>query len=197
MAKIMEDRRQKIINTAKSIFSEKGFSGTGLREIAMGAGVSTGNIYNYFKNKDEIFDACLDPATVMESFPDFSTLINDHFPHNLHTIIESMNRVVEDNLEEYRLIFFDIIERGGKNTNLLIESLVNLGKIVFDQGVKDKFVGKTIRHLDYEFLNRVFLITTVTYFLLSKILPAAGDPRYNEKEVAAQISDIIIKGIAL
>ncbi len=193
----MEDRRQKIIDSAKSIFSEKGFSGAGLREIAENAEVSTGNIYNYFKNKEEIFNACLDPAALIENFPDFSTLINDHFPDNLNTILRAINTVVEDNIEEYRLLFIDIIELGGRNTNRLIESLLNIGKIVFDKGVQDKFVGKTIRELDYEFLNRVFVISTVTYFLVSKILPAARDDRYSSEEVAAQLSDIIIKGIAL
>ncbi len=191
----MEDRRQHIIDKAKTIFSEKGFSGTGLREIAEKAGVSTGNIYNYFKNKEEIFNACLNPATLLDSFPDFSSLIDAKFPESLDTIILTMNQVVEQNIEEYRLLFIDLIELGGTNTNLLLQSLLDYGKIIFDQRVKDSFVGQSIRSLDYDFFNRVFVISTVSYFLISKILPAAKDDRYNDKEAARLLADVIIRGV--
>lgn len=191
----MENRKQHIIDKAKTIFSEKGFSGTGLREIAEKAGVSTGNIYNYFKNKEEIFNACLNPTTLLESFPDFSSLVDAQFPESLDTIILTMNKVVEDNIEEYRLLFIDLIELGGANTNLLIQSLLNYGKIIFDKSVKDTFVGKSIRPLDYDFFNRVFVISTVSYFLISKILPAAKDERYNDEEAARLLADVIIRGV--
>ena len=82
-------KRVAILDAALEVFSQKGFQSTKIIEVARIANVADGTIYLYFKNKDEIFDACLDPAEVMESFPDFSTLINDHFPENLKTIVET------------------------------------------------------------------------------------------------------------
>jgi len=52
-------RKDKIVNSARSLFSRQGFSATGLRHIAEKAGVSLGNIYNHFRNKDELFEAVL------------------------------------------------------------------------------------------------------------------------------------------
>lgn len=44
-----------ILLSAKKEFLEKGFRGASLRNIAKQAGVTTGAIYGYFKDKDEIF----------------------------------------------------------------------------------------------------------------------------------------------
>lgn len=44
-----------ILNCAKNEFLEKGFKDASLRNIAKKAGVTTGAIYGYFKDKDDIF----------------------------------------------------------------------------------------------------------------------------------------------
>lgn len=44
-----------ILNSAKAEFLQKGFKDASLRNIAKQAGVTTGAIYGYFKDKDEIF----------------------------------------------------------------------------------------------------------------------------------------------
>ena len=49
--------REKILNAAKQEFLEKGFAGTNVRAAAQRAGVTTGALYNLFKNKDGIFEA--------------------------------------------------------------------------------------------------------------------------------------------
>ena len=49
--------REKILNAAKREFLEKGFAGTNVRAGAQRAGVTTGALYNLFKNKDGIFEA--------------------------------------------------------------------------------------------------------------------------------------------
>lgn len=49
--------REKILVAAKREFLEKGFAGTNVRAVAQYAGVTTGALYNLFKNKDGIFEA--------------------------------------------------------------------------------------------------------------------------------------------
>lgn len=53
-------RRVEILRAAARIFRERGFAGTGMREIAVAAGLSPGNLYHYFRGKDEILFFCQD-----------------------------------------------------------------------------------------------------------------------------------------
>jgi TetR/AcrR family fatty acid metabolism transcriptional regulator len=48
-------RRESIIQAAIEVFSKKGFQAAGISEIAQRAGVADGTIYQYFKNKEDLF----------------------------------------------------------------------------------------------------------------------------------------------
>ncbi|RLL63593.1 TetR/AcrR family transcriptional regulator [Paenirhodobacter hankyongi] len=49
------DMRESLLETAVEMFSEKGFSGTSIRDIAREHGVSLSNIYYYFSNKEGLW----------------------------------------------------------------------------------------------------------------------------------------------
>lgn len=49
------ETKQKIIDTAKILIAEKGYSGTNTKEIAREAGLAVGSIYAYFPDKGDIF----------------------------------------------------------------------------------------------------------------------------------------------
>jgi AcrR family transcriptional regulator len=48
-------RRQALLETAESVFAERGFTGATMAEIAARAGYSAGNLYNVFEGKDALF----------------------------------------------------------------------------------------------------------------------------------------------
>lgn len=52
-------RKANIIRSAASLFSEKGFSGTKTREIALRAGVSEALIFKHFPSKEDLYAAIL------------------------------------------------------------------------------------------------------------------------------------------
>ena len=54
--------RQEILAAARETFLTQGFGKASMREIAKNASVSTSNVYNYFKSKEELFYAIVDPV---------------------------------------------------------------------------------------------------------------------------------------
>lgn len=54
------ETKNKIIRAAEQLFSEKGFDGTSVNEIAEKAGVNKPLIYYYFKSKDGLLDFLID-----------------------------------------------------------------------------------------------------------------------------------------
>jgi AcrR family transcriptional regulator len=55
--------RERILETATDLFTEKGYAGTYVREIVEKAGVSKPALYYYFKSKEGLFYAILEWAT--------------------------------------------------------------------------------------------------------------------------------------
>lgn len=53
----MNNRKQKVIETAHQLFIEKGYNATSVQDILDGSGISKGTFYNYFPSKSELFIA--------------------------------------------------------------------------------------------------------------------------------------------
>lgn len=60
---LAEQRREQLVETAYTIFLEKGYSAAGVQDITDRLGVATGTFYRYFSSKREILDAVIDFAT--------------------------------------------------------------------------------------------------------------------------------------
>ena len=56
----LSETQQKILNSAKRWFLEKGFKSAPLRKIVSDAGFTLGAFYGYYKNKEELFYALTD-----------------------------------------------------------------------------------------------------------------------------------------
>ena len=52
--------KQKILNEALSLFSEKGYSAVYVGEIAEAVGIKTPSLYKHYKNKNDIFNSCVE-----------------------------------------------------------------------------------------------------------------------------------------
>ena len=115
-----EERSQRsqaqILDAALDLFSHQGYRATSIRDIAERAGVSTGNVYHHFKDKDAIFRALLDQywAAIEDTqFPFNRALASGPFPDNL----EAIGLAARDMVVQYRrhiaLIYVDVVEFDG------------------------------------------------------------------------------------
>ena len=55
-------RRRHILEAAAEAFRDRGFHATTMRDIAAKAGMTVGNLYYYFKNKDDLLAFCQEDA---------------------------------------------------------------------------------------------------------------------------------------
>lgn len=62
MRVLKDDKYKSILKAARKEFILKGFKDASMRAIAKDANVGLSNIYNYFRNKDEIFLEVVSPA---------------------------------------------------------------------------------------------------------------------------------------
>jgi len=77
MQVLKEKIKEKIIEAAINDFVEKGFDQALMRTIAKNAGISVSNLYNYFKNKKDLFYSISDPF-----YYHLKNLLNHFFEHD-------------------------------------------------------------------------------------------------------------------
>jgi len=56
---IKKEKRNLFLISALSVFEEKGFNNTRIKDITKKAGTSVGNFYNYFKSKEEVIEVLI------------------------------------------------------------------------------------------------------------------------------------------
>jgi AcrR family transcriptional regulator len=66
MQVLKDDIRDRIINAALENFAEQGFVKTSMADIAKKAGLSVGNLYLYYKNKNELFYSVIPQSLVAQ-----------------------------------------------------------------------------------------------------------------------------------
>jgi AcrR family transcriptional regulator len=60
MARVREaGLEERILDSAFAVFGDRGFQATTIKEIAIGAGISSGSIYTYFPDKEALFRAAV------------------------------------------------------------------------------------------------------------------------------------------
>src|SRR5512144_1950487 len=84
-----ERSRRYVLDAALDLFSHRGYGATSVRDIAAAAGVSTGNLYHHFPDKEAIFKTLLDDLNeIVDSrrFPYRRALSAGHFPDNIEAL---------------------------------------------------------------------------------------------------------------
>src|SRR5512139_3473443 len=94
------DKRERLIDAARGLFHRRGFGETSLADIARESGVPVGNVYYYFKTKEDIAAAVIEQhrqymagiASRAESLPsarDRITSMLDSLSCTCHEIADS------------------------------------------------------------------------------------------------------------
>lgn len=69
-----KETKERLIESARAEFSEKGYTKASLRKICADAGVTTGALYFFFKDKEDLF-----AAIVEQPFNELKNLLLGHF----------------------------------------------------------------------------------------------------------------------
>lgn len=111
-----ERSRRYVLDAALQLFSRRGYRATSVRDIADAAGVSTGNLYHHFPDKEAIFTTLLDEMTeIVDSrrFPYRRALSAGHFPDNIEALAFAARESVVEFRQYFALIYVDVIEFEG------------------------------------------------------------------------------------
>jgi AcrR family transcriptional regulator len=110
--------RTQIQDAALRLFSHQGYRGTNMREIAQSAGLSLGNLYHHFPDKEAIFKTLLEQYWQQMEDPDLPlnrALASGAFPDDLEALARAVRETLEQHRDQIALIFVDVIEFEGSH----------------------------------------------------------------------------------
>ena len=128
-------RQSAIIDAACACFIEKGFHQTSMRDIAKTAGVSLGNLYNYFESKDVFFvEIAKLEADEIDTLTDNLSINPDYLnaiecfsleylkitakPHNIALSVEIMSEALRNSN-----VLYGFINNQKKRTDTLADTI--------------------------------------------------------------------------
>lgn len=138
MARKSERTRQRIVEAANRLFYHKGYNRTSFTDVVEAANVPRGNIYYYFKTKDEILLAALEYREQR-----IAKMLND-WSGSYRTPIERLHRFLNILTNTTESLIRNGCPMGtlnaelGKEQHELQESAENLFKL-FENWVTDQF----------------------------------------------------------
>ena len=138
MPKKSERTRQRIVEAANRLFYHKGYNRTSFSDVVQAAGVPRGNIYYYFKTKDEILEAAIAYRTERIS------QMLENWNGDYRTPIERLHRFLDiltnsaDSIMRYGCPMGTLNTELGKDQDALQEQAENLFK-VFEAWLSDQF----------------------------------------------------------
>ena len=99
-------RRELILDVAQDVFLEEGFANASMSTIAARLGGSKGTLYNYFKSKDELFNAYVERRCLWQDDIFAAPTVTETPDETLRRVGRAyLTRVLTDfNLRNFRLI---------------------------------------------------------------------------------------------
>jgi len=194
-----ERSRAQILEAALKLFSHHGYGATSVRDIAEAAGVSKGNVYHHFPDKETIFRELLDQYFRTMSTPDFPfnrALASQSFPENLEELGHAARATVAEYRDYVALIYVDVVEFDGSHIRKFYSDMANrFEKFLQVHGMEDELKAKLQEGLSP--VAAVMLATRIfyNYFSIEIIFGVKEHFGKDTEAVVSEISRILRHGM--
>ena len=138
-----------ILNAARKVFLEKGYSGARMQEIADEAGINKALLHYYFRSKDKLFLVIFN-----EAFHHFLPRISQYFQAEMPLFekIEKISGLYISLLKQNPYIPMFILHEVQTNPDLILDKLVNEGGIdpqLINKQIQKEVKAGIIRPVDF------------------------------------------------
>ena len=190
--------KQKIMNSAIDLFSEKGYTETTVRELAAVSGVKEASLYNYFPSKSAILDFILSEYSRLSR--EIGFFLKDNLPAleknpTADDIVSClMQSLPEDTMQYYLKVLHVILQE--QHRNPLVSKLM-CEKLILDNERAVKTIFHTLKDFDIlhpdtdpDFWMKVH--SSLLYAFSSRLFLGIGDnsPEFSGKGLAELLRDL-------
>lgn len=197
-------RREQILQTAVTLFSQRGFKGTTTKEIAKAAGVSEAIIFRHFANKEELYGAILDSKSCRDGL--------HRYPWESNEVLQEAIRAKDDFAVFYnlalqaidnhhkdeafmRLLFYSALEEHELAERFFGEFITQIYGFIGEY-VSERQKDGAMREINPRIVVRAFLGMLI-HHSLNNILWDKGRRILNitNEEAAKNFAEIVLRGV--
>ncbi|RYG29628.1 MAG: TetR/AcrR family transcriptional regulator [Chitinophagaceae bacterium] len=162
------EKQLEIISVAETLFSDKGFAGTSVREIAEAAGINVAMISYYFSSKEKLMEAIFTARTTSIT-EKLETLLEDTTLEpfeKLEVLIEDYIHRMIDKHKFYRLMYFEQMLDNNPAINALLMQLKMRNGELLSRLIKDGQQKKVFKkNIDVSFMVHTMIGTIMHSFM--------------------------------
>ncbi len=167
--KLSDEQIQIIIDSGITEFADKGFVGANLAHIAKNAGVSVGVIYKYYKDKEDLFLACVRYGlkALTEALKEVA-FKSDDLEESIRSVVRTLIKHSKENMAVNRM-YNEITSGGAKQfAVMLAEEIEGISALVYtDLLRKAKEEGMCDEDIEPDsfafFIDNLFMMLQFSY----------------------------------
>ena len=172
--------RERILQSAVTIFSKNGFDKSRMEDISLEAGISKGTLYLYFKSKDELFFAiCENNIKKLKEQLDFLLAQKkEDLIYNVEKFYDNFHKAIKDDEQKVYMELISECSRNPKIRNVMYSHRIKVFDIVSKYLYLQIDKGLLKKDLDVEAISSG-LVSIYDGLTLNKIMGI--DIEFNKK----------------
>jgi AcrR family transcriptional regulator len=196
---VIAEKKASIEDAARGLFIKHGFHATSMRDIAKQADVSIGNLYNYYKTKEEIFESIIGSYQHVINHrlkTMFSEIKNPLEPEGLRTLGQLVKGMIDEHEDFWLLMYIDVLEFSNQHFRLMFDGLSSKLNIRYAKEFKQaKDKGIVRDSVDPGVAFTAVYMQMFNYFLVEKLFGGNRHFGLSDKETIDSLTDIFCHGV--
>lgn len=196
---VIEEKKVVIEDAANELFIKQGFHATSMRDISKTAGVSLGNLYNYFQTKEAILESIISKyqKTIDQKLQDIFVQSDEPLePDNLLAMGQMVKDLVNNHHDFWLLMYIDVLEFQNRHFRKMFEGLTdNLRRRFNDYFEELNFKGYLHDKVDPAVGFTAIYMQFFNYFLVEKLFCGNTHFGLDDDEVIESLTEIFCRGI--
>lgn len=196
---VIEEKKGRIEEAAKQLFIKQGFHATSMRDIAARAGTSLGNLYNYYRTKEEILESSIRKyQQVIDARlrAIFDEIEEPFAPESLTNFGRLVKEMVNDHHDFWLLMYIDVLEFENRHFRKMFEGLAHNLRRRFS----GHFAELKERNALYDGIDPAVGFTAVymqffNYFLVEKLFGGNRHFGISDDQVIVKLTEIFRRGV--
>ncbi|MEO8610114.1 MAG: TetR/AcrR family transcriptional regulator [Chloroflexota bacterium] len=194
--KVVEDRREQIIDAALQVFSQKGFERTTNKDIADEAGITPGLIYHYFKSKEDLLKAAIEdhsPVGFVHSLPE--QLFEQPPEQFLHFMAQKILEITEgEPFVRLLRVFLPEVIYNPSITSFNLGAIQEVSEFLV-RYLEAKMDSGELRRSDASLTLQVFTGSLFAFVIRRQILHDPLSLQYTHEEIVESVVSTLLDGL--